>query len=68
MLELLTNQILKKGLIFRVSKFIFGSKKKAEVVKWQTHHLEGVAPRGMRVQVPPSAPDIILSVILGIYL
>src|SRR5579859_4211419 len=24
---------------------------------WQTHHLEGVAPRGMRVQVPPSAPD-----------
>ncbi len=27
----------------------------AEVAKWQTHHLEGVAPRGMRVQVPPSA-------------
>jgi preprotein translocase subunit SecG len=23
---------------------------------WQTHHLEGVAPKGMRVQVPPSAP------------
>ncbi len=23
---------------------------------WQTHHLEGVAPQGMRVQVPPSAP------------
>src|SRR5439155_14754051 len=22
---------------------------------WQTHHLEGVAPRGMRVRVPPSA-------------
>ena len=28
----------------------------AEVVKWQTHHLEGVAPKGMGVQVPPSAP------------
>src|SRR5581483_11032250 len=25
---------------------------------WQTHHLEGVAPRGMGVQVPPSAPNI----------
>jgi preprotein translocase subunit SecG len=24
---------------------------------WQTHHLEGVAPRGMRVRIPPSAPD-----------
>src|SRR5207253_1452433 len=23
---------------------------------WQTHHLEGVAPKGMRVQIPPSAP------------
>ena len=23
---------------------------------WQTHHLEGVAPKGVRVQVPPSAP------------
>ena len=22
---------------------------------WQTHHLEGVAPKGVRVQVPPSA-------------
>ncbi len=27
---------------------------------WQTHHLEGVAPRGMRVQVPPSAPYVLL--------
>jgi preprotein translocase subunit SecG len=25
---------------------------------WQTHHLEGVAPKGMRVQLPPSAPYI----------
>jgi hypothetical protein len=24
---------------------------------WQTHHLEGVAPKGMGVQVPPSAPN-----------
>ena len=23
---------------------------------WQTHHLEGVAPKGMGVQIPPSAP------------
>ena len=23
---------------------------------WQTHHLEGVAPKGMGVQVPLSAP------------
>ena len=23
---------------------------------WQTHHLEGVAPKGVRVQIPPSAP------------
>ena len=23
---------------------------------WQTHHLEGVAPKGVGVQVPPSAP------------
>jgi preprotein translocase subunit SecG len=22
---------------------------------WQTHHLEGVAPRGVRVRIPPSA-------------
>jgi hypothetical protein len=24
---------------------------------WQTHHLEGVAPKGVGVQIPPSAPD-----------
>ena len=23
---------------------------------WQTHHLEGVAPKGVGVQIPPSAP------------
>ena len=23
---------------------------------WQTHHLEGVAPQGVGVQIPPSAP------------
>jgi preprotein translocase subunit SecG len=27
---------------------------------WQTHHLEGVAPKGVGVQVPPSAPSIFL--------
>jgi hypothetical protein len=26
---------------------------------WQTHHLEGVAPKGVGVQIPPSAPDIL---------
>ena len=25
---------------------------------WQTHHLEGVAPKGVGVQIPPSAPEI----------
>jgi preprotein translocase subunit SecG len=25
---------------------------------WQTHHLEGVAPQGVGVQIPPSAPGI----------
>ena len=25
---------------------------------WQTHHLEGVAPKGVGVQIPPSAPVI----------
>src|SRR6185312_8403153 len=30
----------------------------------QTHHLEGVAPRGMGVQVPPSAPNVQL-ILLG---
>jgi hypothetical protein len=29
---------------------------------WQTHHLEGVAPKGVRVQVPPSAPYILFQV------
>src|SRR5579859_7920656 len=24
---------------------------------WQTHHLEGVAPKGVGVQIPPSAPE-----------
>jgi hypothetical protein len=24
---------------------------------WQTHHLEGVAPQGVGVQIPPSAPE-----------
>ena len=25
---------------------------------WQTHHLEGVAPKGVGVQIPPSAPRL----------
>src|SRR5262249_19692947 len=29
--------------------------KKPKWWNWQTHHLEGVAPRGVRVRVPPSA-------------
>jgi hypothetical protein len=28
---------------------------------WQTHHLEGVAPKGVGVQIPPSAPEIPLA-------
>jgi hypothetical protein len=28
---------------------------------WQTHHLEGVAPKGMGVQVPPCAPNVSIS-------
>src|ERR1700730_759708 len=35
--------------------FLFSARKWGN---WQTHHLEGVAPRGMGVQVPPSAPSI----------
>src|SRR5437870_10653592 len=27
---------------------------------WQTHHLEGVAPKGVGVQVPPSAPTVLV--------
>jgi hypothetical protein len=30
----------------------------AEVVKWQTHRLEGAAPQGIGVQVPSSAPRV----------
>jgi hypothetical protein len=30
----------------------------AEVVKWQTHRLEGAAPQGIGVQVPSSAPKV----------
>ena len=26
---------------------------------WQTHHLEGVAPKGVGVQIPPSAPQVL---------
>ncbi len=34
---------------------------------WQTHHLEGVAPKGVGVQIPPSAPlALILLTIEGI--
>src|SRR5581483_4159951 len=29
---------------------------------WQTHHLEGVAPKGVGVQIPPSAPSTLSSV------
>src|SRR5271165_3055732 len=28
---------------------------------WQTHHLEGVAPKGVGVQIPPSAPSFQIS-------
>jgi hypothetical protein len=28
---------------------------------WQTHHLEGVAPKGVGVQIPPSAPILEMS-------
>src|SRR2546422_6546609 len=28
---------------------------------WQTHHLEGVAPKGVGVQIPPSAPIALLA-------
>src|SRR5208337_2582804 len=28
---------------------------------WQTHHLEGVAPKGVGVQIPPSAPSYQIS-------
>ena len=30
---------------------------------WQTHHLEGVAPKGVGVQIPPSAPILPLATI-----
>src|ERR1700722_13830418 len=29
---------------------------------WQTHHLEGVAPKGVGVQIPPSAPILLFSI------
>jgi hypothetical protein len=29
---------------------------------WQTHHLEGVAPKGVGVQIPPSAPSTSFSI------
>src|SRR3977135_3923549 len=31
---------------------------------WQTHHLEGVAPQGVGVQIPPSAPLFLIIVVL----
>ena len=31
---------------------------------WQTHHLEGVAPKGVGVQIPPSAPETTLGSIV----
>jgi hypothetical protein len=30
---------------------------------WQTHHLEGVAPKGVGVQIPPSAPTPLFRVL-----
>jgi preprotein translocase subunit SecG len=32
---------------------------------WQTHHLEGVAPKGVGVQIPPSAPSDLISKEIG---
>jgi hypothetical protein len=34
---------------------------KARVVEWQTRTFEGRMPKGMRVQVPPRAPNRALS-------
>jgi preprotein translocase subunit SecG len=30
---------------------------------WQTHHLEGVAPKGVGVQIPPSAPSFLKGIV-----
>jgi hypothetical protein len=39
---------------------ISGSYKVRKWWNWQTHHLEGVAPKGVGVQIPPSAPILML--------
>jgi hypothetical protein len=44
------------------SKAVFDSRK---WWNWQTHHLEGVAPQGVGVQIPPSAPEISANRISG---
>src|SRR5206468_11565121 len=45
---------------FAIIDVLFGASCPEFVRKWwnwQTHHLEGVAPKGVGVQVPPSAPS-----------
>src|ERR1700721_4571146 len=44
---------------FETADFLFSSRfliTKRKWWNWQTHHLEGVAPKGVGVQIPPSAP------------
>ena len=35
---------------------------------WQTHHLEGVAPKGVGVQIPPSAPFLPVHILVIVLL
>jgi hypothetical protein len=44
------NQAIENTVVIQVRKWW----------NWQTHHLEGVAPKGVGVQIPPSAPILLL--------
>src|ERR1700730_3180744 len=51
--------LIRCAIISELADFLFASKLlilKRKWWNWQTHHLEGVAPQGVGVQIPPSAP------------
>jgi hypothetical protein len=51
--------LIRCEIVSDLADFLFASKLlilKRKWWNWQTHHLEGVAPKGVGVQIPPSAP------------
>lgn len=46
------------GLVSCFPAFLIKFGSPARVVEWQTRTFEGRMPKGMRVQVPPRAPNL----------